>query len=293
MRRVKAFRPVGLLFCLALLNGGCSDSRDTADAVAAAAEADPVIAVVGGSEIRRSQLQVLVDRLDSAAQLAGNLEARMVDSLIRARALALLAERDMDASDRLALDARVQAFRDELLAQHYLRTQVVAQPVTADQVKQYYQDNLADYTQPGRVRFEYLELDVEALTQAQQKSALAELAGVASATDWSVIANRMQANGLQVLYKSARLPVELAREPLRPHLTSLVPGEASNLIYADRVYVVRVVEREPDRVQPLHEVSADIRKMLAPMQLKQALSEAAEQAMQEFKVQRLGQHLDT
>lgn len=281
------------LLLVALLASGCG-KQDSADNAAHSVQPqvdDPVLARVGESEIRQSQLDILIGRLD-ATQYTGinaDLEQKMVQSLVRARALAIAAEQSMSGDEKLKLEARVQAFRDELLAQHYLQNHVVAQPVTADQVKQYYESNQDEYTTPGRVRYQYLTtIAAEKLGEGKRQQLVTALAGAKSQSDWKAYASSLKGRGLPVEYKEAELRPQLIAESLRSHVRALEAGQVSSLIYGPELVTVKLVSREPDQVQPMHEVSAEIRKKLAPIQLKRALSDSAKRILQEFDVEILG-----
>jgi hypothetical protein len=292
MKMPKKCPPVLTLFFFAALIAACgekntSETESYGDS-SVSASADPLLAKVGETEIRQSQLDVLIGRLDApmAAVLNVELEEKMLQSLVRARALAIVAERNMNAEEKVQIEARVQAFRDELLAQHYLQNQVVPRPVTTDQVKQYYETHLEEYTIPGRVEFEYLSTGAGSrLEEEARKKVIGALATANEQRNWRTYAETLQSRKLPVEFKSAQLQPHLVAEPLRSHVQTLVAGETSDLVYGEQIYIVRVVSRGEDLVRPLHEVSAEIRKKLAPMQLKQALSESAQQVLQEIKVE--------
>lgn len=282
---------------IVVLMSAC-ETKESTDAKAAPAGStvtDPVLARVGDTEIRRSQLDVLIARLDvpQIGEASADLQQKMLQSLVRARALALAAERSMNGEERLEIEARVQAFRDELLAQYYLQNNVVTQPVDAAQVKDYYLDHLGKYTVPGQVNYEYFEAAPDKdLDDVARHKVIAAFAQAKGHKDWRAYAEELKRRGLPVVFKAAQLQPHLIANPLRAEVQSLQEGQTSSIIYGDRVMVARVVSREAPQVRPLHQVSAEIRKKLAPMQLKQALSESAHSVLQHIKVETLMEESD-
>lgn len=254
---------------------------------ATGANQDPVLATVGGSAIHRSQMDVMLGRLtpDARDQADTQLEATLLQGMVRTRALAVVAEQQLSAIEKRQLEARVNTYRDELLVQSYIQKNIAPQPVTAEMVKQYYLDHQAEYTLPGKVSFEVISTTMNTLDDAVLEQVLEALSEAKTIDDWKPYAVRLEQKKLPLAYRSATMvPASISNE-LRTHIARLQTGEVSDVVYADTIYIAKVTKREPDSVKPMHEVSVDIRKKLAPQKLKQALTQHIDQAMQDLNVE--------
>jgi len=254
---------------------------------ATGANVDPVLATVGESAIRQSQFDVMLDRLTPAArdQADATLEAKLLQGMVRTRALAVVAEQQLSDDERRQLEAKVNTYRDELLAQSYIQKNIAPQPVTAEMVKQYYLDHQAEYTTAGKVSFEVIATTSNTLDDAVLEQVLDAFSQAKAIDDWKPYAAGLEQKTLPLAYRSATMvPASISNE-LRTHIARLQPGEVSDVVYGDTVYVVKVTQREADAVKPMHEVSVDIRKKLAPQKLKQALVTHIDQAMQDLSVE--------
>jgi len=269
-------------FCLALIMlAGCERESATG------ANVDPVLATVGESAIHRSQMDVMLGRLtpDARDQADTQLEARLLQGMVRTRALAMSAEQQLSDDERRQLEARVDTYRDELLVQTYIRKNIAPQPVTAEMVKQYYLDHQAEYTLPGKVSFEVISTTMNTLDDAVLEQVLEALSEAKTIDDWKPYAVRLEQKKLPLAYRSATMVPASINNELRAQIARLQTGEVSDVVYADTIYIAKVTKREPDSVKPMHEVSVDIRKKLAPQKLKQALTQHIDQAMQDLNVE--------
>ena len=93
-------------------------------------------------------------------QIAGTLDGKgkrkVLESLVQARAVAHLVERELDASELAALEKRVAAFREELLVQAYLERHITPTPVSGDMVRAYYDRHKDQFGGKRVLRYEML-----------------------------------------------------------------------------------------------------------------------------------------
>ena len=68
-------------------------------------------------------------------------------------------------------------------------------------------------------------------------------------------------------------------------MASLEPGEASAVFYGETLYRVRLVKEEKLGYQPLSAVSGEIRRKLAPIQMKKAIKLVSDKALASAKVE--------
>jgi hypothetical protein len=249
--------------------------------------ADPVLAKVGSSTVRQSQFDVMMDRLTPEARKreSAKLHDTILQGLVRTRALAIVTEQQLSEEEKIKLDAKVQLYKDELLAQAYLQKNMEPQPVTSGMVKKYYEEHQKEFTIPGKVNFEYLATTAKKLKDTELDKVIKALSTAKNEKNWKAYSDKLQKQNLPVEYKSAIMVPASVIKVLRTQVEQLKEGEVSDLIQGDYIYVVKVNKRDPDVVKPINQVSVEIRKKLAPQQLKQALSQHIDQALQKVKVE--------
>lgn len=251
------------------------------------ASKDPVLVKVGDSSIRQSQLEAMLDRLspEIREQKNAQLETTILQGIVRTRALASVAESRLSEDEKNHLDAKVQAYRDELLAKSYIQKNIVPQPVTAEMVNKYYLEHQEDYTTSGKVNFEYMVTTSVSLDDDATSKVLEAFSKAKNVDDWALYVNGLKQSDMPVDYKSAKMISASINKTLRAHIDKLQVGEVSDLIYGDYIYLAKVLKREPGVVKPIHEVSSEIRKKLAPQKLKQVLSQHVDKALQGITVE--------
>lgn len=279
--------PLGCLLAAALL-AGCRDD-DGADALAQVpVEPSATLVTVDGSPITRAQLELTVERtLGESAPLFANdeVERKILDSLVASRAMALLAERELDAGERAQLDLKAQAYREELLVRHYLEQHATPEPVTSEQVADYYQRHPEEFGGGVEKSFEIIASD-QALEEPQRAELIALLSGAeAKGRDWQKQVAAWRAAGKPLEYRSNRIKPELLEQPLRGLVESTEAGSIAPLYADGQLLLVRVTDEERLPARPLSDVSGEIREKLAPQSLKQAVKSLSEEATRQVKVQ--------
>ena len=279
--------PLGCLLAAALLTG-CRDD-DGADALAQVpVEPSATLVTVDGSPITRAQLELTVERtLGESAPLFANdeVERKILDSLVASRAMALLAERELDAGERAQLDLKAQAYREELLVRHYLEQHATPEPVTSEQVADYYQRHPEEFGGGVEKSFEIIASD-QVLEEPQRAELIALLSGAeAKGRDWQKQVAAWRAAGKPLEYRSNRIKPELLEQPLRGLVETTEAGSIAPLYADGQLLLVRVTGEERLPARPLSEVSGEIREKLAPQSLKQAVKSLSEEATRQVKVQ--------
>ncbi|WP_350447307.1 hypothetical protein ABS648_29675 [Pseudomonas solani] len=278
------------LGCLlaALLLAGCRDD-DGAEALAQVpVEPSATLVTVDESPITRAQLELTVERtLGESAPLFANdeVERKILDSLVASRAMALLAERELDAGERAQLDLKAQAYREELLVRHYLEQHATPEPVTSEQVADYYQRHPEEFGGGVEKSFEIITSDQE-LDETQRAELIALLSGAeVQGNDWQKRVAAWRAAGKPLEYRSNRIKPELLEQPLRSLVEPTQAGSIAPLYVDGQMLLVRVTAEERLPARPLSEVNGEIREKLAPQALKQAVKSLSEEATRQVKVQ--------
>ena len=163
---------------LAVLLAGCNDdSKQALNEVPV--EPSATLVTVDKTPITRAQLELTIERtLGESAPLYANeeVERKILESLVSSRAMALLAERELDASEREQLDLKAQAYREELLVRNYLEKHANPEPVTNEQVADYYNRHQDEFGGGVEKSFEIIASDQD-LEPAQRTELITLLSG--------------------------------------------------------------------------------------------------------------------
>ncbi len=271
-----------LTFTVVLLSLGGCEQPPVVDT-----NADPVLVKVGESVIRQSQFDAMMERLSLATNGVKNelLEEKVLQGLVRTRTLALNASQQMSNDEKLSLEAKVQAYKDELLAQIYIQKNITPEPVSTAMVNEYYQKHLDDYSTPGKIRFETISTTSTNLDDDSLGSVLDVLSKAKNNDDWKNYTATLRQKNLPVEYKSALMLPSSISKVLRARVDGLETGKVSDIITDENIYVIKLINREPDSVKPVYAVSNDIRKKLAPLKLKEQLTLHIDRAQQSLEIE--------
>jgi len=244
-----------------------------------------VVAKVNQSPVTQSELELAVSRLPQVAGLNADVREKLLESLIKSRAMALMAESQLSLEEKHLLELRVRAFREELLVKDYIENHADAEPVSNAMVKEYYHAFPEKFGGAVRKRFEYVTVYRE-LEEHEVGKITAWLAEIKTRNDWNRLVESAKLNDLPVKYQQADMRPELLQEPLKTSVANAKPGSAPVILERAQPYLVRVLEEAHTPPKPISEVSAEIRKRLAPVQLKKAIRQLSEQALQNVDVER-------
>ncbi|WP_139159443.1 peptidylprolyl isomerase [Pseudomonas argentinensis] len=272
---------------LAVLLAGCKDdSRQALSDVPV--EPSATLVTVDKTPITRAQLELTIERtLGESAPLFANeeVERKILESLVSSRAMALLAERELDASEREQLDLKAQAYREELLVRHYLEAHANPEPVTAEQVTDYYNRHQDEFGGGVEKSFEIIASDQE-LEPAQRTELITLLSSAqVQGKDWQKLVADWRQAGKPLQYRQSRLKLELLEQPLRSLVEPTAAGSIAPLYVDGQLMLVRVTAEQQLPAKPLAEVSGTIREKLAPQALKQVVKNLSGEALKAVDVQ--------
>ncbi len=272
---------------LAVLLAGCKDdSKQALNDVPV--EPSATLVTVDETPITRAQLELTIERtLGESAPLFANeeVERKILESLVSSRAMALLAERELDASEREQLDLKAQAYREELLVRHYLEAHANPEPVTAEQVTDYYNRHQDEFGGGVEKSFEIIASDQE-LEPAQRTEMITLLSSSqVQGKDWQKLVADWRQAGKPLQYRQSRLKLEMLEQPLRSLVEPTSAGSIAPLYVDGRLMLVRVTAEQQLPAKPLAEVSGTIREKLAPQALKQVVKNLSGEALKAVDVQ--------
>lgn len=274
------------LMIAALLS--CEKSQDAAGKDTSAPSVSPVRAWVNQTAITQGQLDYALERITGGAivPLDNAVHKKVLDSVISSRAMAILAEQEMSATNKERLELQVQAYREELLTKAYINRHATPEPVTSDMVEQYYFDHPDEFGGKQLKSFEYIT-SVGALDDDVRKALLQRFGNLSAdpKVDLQKAAASLKQDGYVVKYKAAEMPVGLVQEPIKSLLQQTNSSQFAHLLdQADQVVLLRVNSSKIMDAKALSEVAADIRKKLAPLQLKKSIKDLVERAKQQVEI---------
>lgn len=266
---------------------GCEDaSRQALKEVPV--EPSAILVTVDESPITRAQLELTIERtLGDSAPLFANeeVERKILDSLVSSRAMALLAERELDPSEKQQLDLKAQAYREELLVRHYLQEHATPEPVSSEMVADYYNRHPEEFGGGVEKSFEIITSTAE-LSERQRSELITLLSGSElKSASWQDLVAGWRSQGQPLEYQQSKIKPALLEQPLRSLVEGTAEGGVAPLYTQGRLLLVRVLAEKPLPAKPLSEVSGDIREKLAPQALKKAVKELSAQALKQVSVE--------
>lgn len=246
------------------------------------ASIDPLLARVDGSDVYQSDMDAAWSRTFSgvdALYADDAMEERLLKSLVASRVMARKAEATMSAEQMQEFDAVVKAWREEQLVKRYLSEHVTPQPVSNEMVESYYTKHPEMFG--GGERRLYEVLTIQGTTnEATRDKAVALLGNAAEQKEWQKYARENSSADLIVHYARARADANTGDKALLAKLKALSAGDTSAMSLAGgEATVLRVNAVEIITPRPLIEVRDDIRRRLAPVNLKAAVKEAMDTAL--------------
>lgn len=251
-----------------------------------AQEARPALVTVNGKPIYQEHVEAMLAKFpDEAIARAGDdFEEKILESLVRAKAVAEMARADMSARELERIKSRAELYEEELLAAEYLKESTDIEPVTGAMVREYYDKNQQRYLLGNQVTIQYLQSE-SGLEEPQKRALMKKMSAVEADADWKTYQQTLAKDGFRVFYRSSEIKASLLAKPLDSIVASLEPGEASAVFYGETLYRVRLVKEEKLGYQPLSAVSGEIRRKLAPIQMKKAIKLVSEKALASAKVE--------
>ncbi len=249
---------------------------------------DVVVARVNGTTITAYDLDQAAQRslgslaVESVQRAA---HAKLLESAIQSRALALAAEKELSPLDRQVLDKEVATYREQLLVRRYVNRHTPPAPVTPEMIANYYQSHPERFGGGTERHYELIGAS-RGLSPDERTKVLAKLQDAAKEKDWKTWAGDLEAGGLPVTFSTAVAGDKVLHPKLRELLASLQPQQPSAPVFVDgRPYVARISGEQARSPRPLDEVRGEIVRTLTPVQLSAALEKAAAEVMKNAKVE--------
>lgn len=272
-----------LALVLSLASCGEPKPQEQGEVADNSKEQPEALVFVDGSPISIAEFESAKSRFNvGGAVLDAKFDNTLLDSLISSRAMSRLAVKQMDDESLRKLELKTAAYREELLVKEYLRQHASPVPVSESMVREYYEKHPEEFSGGVKKAFEYFMTSEEDVTEVTRKIVLDFYAAAGDNNDWGALLGERQ--DLPVVYRKGKARIGVLKDPLKALVASTAPGELSSIHMGEQIVIVRVLAEEAIPAKPLVEVSADIRKRLAPMQLRKAVKDVSELAMKQVTV---------
>ena len=259
------FVVMALLFVL----GGCTQESKQVDVQNSEQR---VVAKVNEIKISDSELDtVLMQTFGefAAVQLGESGREKLLESIIIKKLMAQKQLESMSKESLHDLELAQKIFTDEYLSKQYIQENVVAEPVSDEQARNYYEDNLEQYGQKISRKYEKLSLPVKNNDQSV-------LANFNASVDWHKEAEKQRKQGLTISYSVGMQGNKGLNGFYQNVISSLEEGEVSKVYQLNKQFVkFKLVSAHKSAPKPFNEVKAQIKKTLAPLQIKQAIKKEA------------------
>jgi hypothetical protein len=239
-----------------------------------------VLARVGGDPVTRAELDFALQRVAQGRSVEriperAKVEQRLLESLLDARAMAGLAWDAMTPAERESLGLQVRAYREELLVQRWLSAHTTPEPVSSEMVERYYRQHPRELGGGRELGFELVR-SAHAPSEAERDRLIGLLAGLERVDDWQAWVGSDAGLGFE--YSRTQAEPTLLEQPLRGLVEGTPVGAVSAIGQGPELLRVRVLSEREIPPRSLEDSSAEIRRRLAPMQLREGVKRAAAEA---------------
>ncbi len=272
----------------ALVIAGCQPSTEesaaaTTETVSTGTVSAPVaetaLARVNQVTISDEDLAFAINRTFSQSDLLQanqELAEKVLQSLVAGEAMQQKLIAELSDAEQQALRQQVKAYEQELYVKEYLARYATAEPVTAAMVEAYYQQNPQQFGAKTVKQFQLLSSQ-QGVDEQQRQTLLEQQALIAQNEDWSGLVKQLP---VALNLQQGRSDGGLLTPRLNQLISGLQPGDISPVTFIDgRYYQARVISEQQLPAQPISEVSAEIRQLLAPQMVREAVKKASREAV--------------
>ena len=249
-----------------------------------------MVAIVGDEVITQSELDFAIENIYKNFQTPESypekesIRKNVLESLVAAKAIKHQMLQDLDQVEKQNINRKILAYADELYVKAYLQRHVNPQPVSTKMVKSYYDQNMEEFGGGDEILVEMLKMKTPP-SEEQRDTFLGKIDQLRNEKNWkSYSANTL--GNLKLEYFRTIVRPELFVSAIHDAIDATAEGETSNMVFVDGIpHIVRILSVTKQQPQSLADVSRNIRKKLAAIQLKASVKEASIQALENTKVQ--------
>ncbi|QGX39808.1 peptidylprolyl isomerase [Permianibacter aggregans] len=275
------------LLCAMACMVACSDSKIETNLLP---DDDVVVAKVNGEAISAYDWQqAIVTNLgeQNAFLLDDDARLKVLQSLAAAKAMAQKERDALTPTERLELEKQIEAYREQLLVKRYLKAHTDITPVTSEMVEAYYQKYPERFGATRTVEYQLIRLRSGADGE-KRNTLVSALQKAATPAEWSALTSNARKANSPFEYIQQKSVPNLLQAPLSSIVANTAKGSISEVYWVEGLPLrVRVIDEQWSAAKPLADVSAEIRKTLAPSQVKKAVKQATDDILKESKIEYL------
>lgn len=278
-----AFAVVALLTLVA-----CSQEPSTTEPAAQdnAVDSSPVLALVNGQTITQDDVDFMIRRTFSGAEqlfFDDKMQAKVLDSLIASMAMKQKMQSSLGQDSLDDIHNRANAFKEELFVKEYLVQHATPVPVSTTMVKDYYEQYPEEFGGGESRVFEMLSTS-KTPSESNRDAIIKLTQAIQDNDNWAAFG---ASNTVGLNHKKATMRPGLFNASIEGTVKNTLLKQASNVIFVKGVpHFIRVLEVKALAPKPLNQVSGQIRKKLAALQLKKAVKNASATAIADADVVR-------
>jgi hypothetical protein len=245
-----------------------------------------VLARVEGKAITEADLHRALERnfSDSTLLLSDEgLRSNLLKSVMASKAMGIVSTKELSVKTLDEIKQKVKSYEEELLVKEYLLLHAIPEPVSNQMVSDYYYNNLSQFGAEKIKLIELVKTNVHPSVE-QRDEFLAQLTTIKNNANWAQYTKDNNKN-IGLRYQKIKLQRGLLDKATEAAANKLNAGEVSNVVFIEGVpTIIRLLEVQTIVAKPLAEVSAEIRRKLAPIQIKKAVKKASEKALNDVQV---------
>ena len=276
---------IWIIACALILLSACD--RDSVDKQSPTAE-EKVLAKINGDVITDKDLQVASIRIvgsEKAFLIDDKVKKKILESLVMSRVISSKSTKEIDKEELDLIDRKTRDYREELLVKSYLRKNVEPQPVTQEMVRTYYEKHPDMFGAKNIKDFELITTTKQ-VQGTQREQVLALLNKARKSTNWKSYTKKVNKGKGVLEYRQGKTSEKLLNVQLRAVMSNMKAKDISRPVFIEsKPYLIRITKEQQTKARPLAEVSTEIRRMLAPQQLKKAIRVISDKLMKEAKVE--------
>ncbi len=243
---------------------------------------DTVLVRVGGVPVTQYDFDRTVTKLIGNRNLPDEAMMKILESMAASLAIAQAREAAMSEKDLAVLEKKVRAYREELLVRQYLEEHTALGTVTPEMILEYYNSNPGGFGEKTVRQYEMITIGLD----SQEHDIVAALLKTSEVKEnWKKWAASLRDRGYQAAFQSGQDDEKTLNTKLSTLMKPLGKGETSQPVFIrSKCCVIRITDIKENLPQSLESVQAQIRRSLAPVQLRKAVKEASDRIMGQTEI---------
>ncbi len=247
-----------------------------------------ILAVVNGSVISRYDLDLAIQKLvgaEAAARMDTTASRKVLESMVISRAIGQARDKEMSKLEHAEIIKEVAVYREQFLVRRYLANHGSPNPVTMEQIQDYYDAHLEFFGAKTTKQYEMITTK-RPLNAGERDEVLGKFGKLEKHENWRGWADDMETKGYPIAYRQGKGHSEVLHPQLSQALGALSKGEVSQLILvSDTPYFLRIVAEQQVPGQPISEVTGIIKKALVSKQVKQVIEKVGQKVLANAEVE--------